>query len=402
MGQEFQFEQSTEQRAFDEATATKILQVADRLQMQENDKIDEARLHQIADEVGLKPEYVRLAIGIVEKREERTHEPKVGLVKKARERYDQTTGHIRQFVNAGLAGLLGALGMALSVGPPLESVGVLCIIASVLLGINFVWRTRSAGRGAIAGMIFGAVFTTIGSMLLSIAGGHPDPEGAIGGVFGGLFLGLIIGAIGSASVPPATLLNPRTQAEDRQDLLRQLYTLQDKLRQGTRNAAFLSVDVVNSTGMKFAADPLAVEYSFGAYQRLIADVARSFGGQVHSTAGDGCLCAFESPEKAYQAARTLQRSIGQFNANENRLGNPFTLRCGIHSGNVVAPSGDLRGVEFTHVIDLAAHLQKSAPVGGIVLSAECAAGIFDPVLRLGLVETVVDGQPAFVFSTPSA
>lgn len=396
MEQRFEFELTPESRSYDEKTAQHILSLAGHIQDEEGERISEDRLAQIADEAGVKPEYLRAAIGVMGTRKvEEVAKTRVGLVSKARKKYEQTTGVARHIVNGALAGLVGGLGLGIFGAIELNSLSALCVVLSVLLGLWATFNSRSPGRGALTGMSWGAAFTVISGIFAEIEQRWASDGGdVVGGLVGGLFIGMIVGAIGSATVPRGEV---QPTANDRQELLRQLYALQDKLSQGSRHGAFLSVDVVGSTGMKAGADPLAVEFTFGAYQRFAAETARTYGGQVHSTAGDGLILAFETSEKAYQASRLLQRNVQHLNAQSNRLAQPFSLRCGIHTGHVVTPTGDLRGVEFAHVIDLAAHLQKCAPPGGIVLSQEAVAGISDPVLRLGLRETVVEGRTAFVF-----
>jgi class 3 adenylate cyclase len=401
MDEKLQFQSPEEQRRYDEVDAQKVLNLAIRLQHTDDSRIDEGQLSEIAEEAGVKPEYLKMAMGIVEKQAQETQAqtlvPKRRRLKLPRAPKEGLLGHIWK---AAVAGILGGVGLAiLGFALHLDALAAVAVGLAILLGVINCVQTRKPGWGALAGLTWGAAF----AVAKSLYRGSGDAEDVFMGAFVGSWVGLIFGAIGSTSSANATFVpaqapvafNPTT--EDRQDLLKQLYTLQDRLRMGTREATFLSVDVVGSTNMKAIADPLAVEYTFGAYHRFVAQTAQAFGGSVHSTAGDGVTCAFDHPEKAYQAARTIQRNIHQFNQNQNRLGAPFVLRCGLHTGTVVAPTGDLRGVEFAHVIDQAAHLQKAAAPGAIVLSDTTAEKIVDPVLRLGLSAIEVDGQPAKLF-----
>lgn len=159
----------------------------------------------------------------------------------------------------------------------------------------------------------------------------------------------------------------------RKELLRQLVELQDELRVGERTLTFLSVDIVDSTGIKADCEPLAVEYSFGEYSRYACRIAQQFGGTLHSAAGDGLLFAFDHPQHAFLAAKRIQAGMIEFNAHVNRTNRPFRLRCGIHTGRVVTPIGDdPTSVNYSHVIDVASHLQKAAPAGGIAVSKDAA------------------------------
>ena len=125
------------------------------------------------------------------------------------------------------------------------------------------------------------------------------------------------------------------------------------------------VDAAGSTLMKRNAEPVMVEYSFGQYQRWIADIVAKHDGKVDMTTGDGAICAFGDPSKALDAARNLHEDTARFNEQNNQLELPFRLRVALHSGAVVA---DLNKVQFTEVIDVAAHVEKYSPIGGIALT----------------------------------
>lgn len=398
MDQSLQFEPEEQGRKFDEQTAERILSLAARLQEREGDKLDEGRLKRIAEEAGVRPEYLELAMRLVDKQAEPVKPSKTSLWRRLREPYESVMGPKRRVLDASLVGLVGSVLSASFGGLHLPAIGTAAVIASVVAGCWSVFKTHAVGFGTLAGMGWGGAYGLGHALMHGTYGGE-----IVGGLVGGALLGVIVGAVGAGAAPVVhpppvqSQVSAQSVASERQEMLRQLYELQDRLRQGTQNATFLSVDVVGSTQMKVGADPLAVEYSFGAYHRTVGQIVRESGGQVHNTSGDGITAVFDLPERAFSAARAIQRAVPKLNAAHNRLATPFSLRCGIHSGSVVAPQGDLRGVEFAHVIDVAAHLQKSAPPGGIVISESSASQVRDPVLRLGLVETVVDGVPAHVF-----
>ncbi|MEP0766889.1 MAG: adenylate/guanylate cyclase domain-containing protein [Fimbriimonadia bacterium] len=398
MDQSLQFEPEAEGRKFDEQTAERILSIAARLQEREGEKLDEGRLKRIAEEAGVRPEYLALAMQLVDKQAETVKPPRGSIWRRLREPYDSVMGPKRRVLDAGLVGLSGAVLSVLFGDIGLPAIGTVAVIASVAAGCWSMFKTHAVGFGTLAGMAWGGAYGLGHALMHGTYGGE-----IVGGLMGGALLGVIVGAIGSGSAPIAqaapaqTRISAQATTTDRQEMLRQLYELQDRLRQGTQNATFLSVDVVGSTQMKLGADPLAVEYSFGAYHQVVGQIVRECGGQVHNTSGDGITAVFDLPERALSAARAIQRAVPKLNAEQNRLATPFSVRCGIHSGAVVAPHGDLRGVEFAHVIDIAAHLQKAAPPGGIVISEGCAAEVHDPLLRLGLIETVVEGVSAHVF-----
>jgi len=91
------------------------------------------------------------------------------------------------------------------------------------------------------------------------------------------------------------------------------------------------------------------------------------------------------PVLAIAAAALLER-LAAFNARENLLARPFRVRQGIHSGASLVDR--VRGVAYSPVLDVAGHLQKYAPVDGLLVSAETVALLpaemrFAPVGEIG-------------------
>jgi class 3 adenylate cyclase len=84
--------------------------------------------------------------------------------------------------------------------------------------------------------------------------------------------------------------------------------------------------------------------------------------------------AFSDCKSAFTAARRIQTDLDRFNREVNRLSMPFRLRIGLHVGQVV---GDLDEVEFTEVIDIAAHIQDAAPIAGIAASDAVVASLVE-------------------------
>jgi class 3 adenylate cyclase len=126
--------------------------------------------------------------------------------------------------------------------------------------------------------------------------------------------------------------------------------------------------------------------------------AKRFGGRIHSTAGDGVTCAFPHPQQAYGAARFIQAGLVELNAYRNKIGIPIRLRAGIHMGTVMVPPGqDLSKVNFAHVIDVSAHLQKAAPVGGIAISEEATRELPGGPTGVGAKTIELDSVRAYVW-----
>ncbi len=209
-----------------------------------------------------------------------------------------------------------------------------------------------------------------------------------------LVLGALVGA--GATVQRREAREGRLQRNDGATLVAEMLEIQWRLEEDATSVTVLVVDAAKSTAMKVGADPLDVEYSFREYQMWIAEVCAGFGGRIHSVAGDGAVVAFADATAAMGASRRLQTAVARFNEKVNRLPKPFRLRLGLHAGRV---AGDLNDVQFTEVIDIAAHVEEIAPVGGIAATAAVVTSLgeegFLPLSR------EVDGQPVFIALAPT-
>ncbi len=214
----------------------------------------------------------------------------------------------------------------------------------------------------------------------------------------GIYLSVLHNAQKQAAHPPGA--NEATPDLSRQAILEALFTLQKELEKHKGHRAFLSIDVVNSTGMKLGEADLAVEHSFGQFHHWVEELVTALGGQVHSAAGDGIMCAFSDDGTAVRAARRIQEGIASFNAERNRLTIPFQVRCGLSAGNVPLETGGALGRLNSAVVDRAAQLQKRAVPGDIVISGELAQAA---LLELGPVAPLPNAEPGeAVFSWHAA
>lgn len=204
---------------------------------------------------------------------------------------------------------------------------------------------------------------------------------------------------GSKKHPPHFHGTEAAPAPNRQisraDLLDALFAIQQALELHKQHRAFLSVDVVGSTGMKAGADPLLVEHSFGQFRAWLEEVIRGHAGEMQSAAGDGMMCLFRDEASAIRAARELQIRIGEFNAERNRLGQPFQIRCGITSGTVALEPGVPIGHLNSPILDRAAAIQKRAAPGDIVVGSEVAATALVELGGVAALPELVNGERAF-------
>jgi class 3 adenylate cyclase len=201
----------------------------------------------------------------------------------------------------------------------------------------------------------------------------------------------IVGAIQTKTLEEFNL-----QRNDEASLIAEQLRIQWRLAEKTCDTTVMVVDVVRSTQMKEGADPLEVEYSFRKFQTWIADIALSHGGEVTSIAGDGAVLSFPNCHNAFLSAQEIQRRMSSFNQSWNRLATRFRVRIGLHVGEVHA---DLGKVQFAQVIDIAAHLQKLAPAGGVAVTSE----IVDSLGASSFVPLAVksDSRNVFLAMNPS-
>ena len=386
-----------------------MLALAERLRASNGGLLDDNAVQAVAEATGAPVEYVRLAVKL--RSEEKTN----SFVARLRTQYLTLDPHVRRFVLSGASATLCALfsvaanrvQFALGDRPTASSPdSLLGIVALVLLTLGFynACMARDPKTGAATGAIFGAGFFAaheLFTFLLGLPASHSwgafliVPMTLLSAV-----VGLALQRITDRYRKPLGLRDP---LRERQELLRQLVELQERLKSGEQSCTFLSIDMVGSTRMKADADPLAVEFTFNEYHGFVERTVRRYGGRVHSTAGDGVTAAFDYPQAALGAAKNVQAGLMELNAFRNKLGEPIVLRQGIHTGTVVAPdSDDVTTLEFSSVIDLAAHLQKAAPPNGIAVSEPTCVHIPGGAATVGSERILVSGVEATVWVARSS
>ncbi|MCB8932793.1 MAG: adenylate/guanylate cyclase domain-containing protein [Fimbriimonadaceae bacterium] len=374
-----------------------MLELAERLRESHGGELDDSAIQAVAEATGTPIDYVRLAIRAFPERR------KQSLLHRIRTLFLTLEPDVRRYVAAATisanVGLLEVL--KTGTGDPTGFLGIL-----QLIGLSFaLWNvsvSRDARTAAIAGATSGGVYFAGKSLFafIGIAFGLK--------VFGGKEAMLLLpwtlgGAIASVVLHNFvsrfhSKLGIKDPVQERQELLRQLVELQTKLRSGEQMLAFLSADIVGSTKMKEHADPLSVEFTFNEYHQFVEMIARRYGGRVHSTAGDGITCAFDHPQQAFGAGRTIQAGLVELNTFRNKIGIPIQLRVGVHAGEVNAPSrDDIKSVNFAHVIDIAAHLQKVCPIGGVAVSEPAAKMIPGGPAAVGSESVEASGVRALVW-----
>lgn len=242
-------------------------------------------------------------------------------------------------------------------------VGALGLFSMALqFAVSFLGRT--IGRALLVALIF-AVSSLIG-MLLPFGGfGYERLDAAmiLGNLGWALGVGLVAGV--GAAIEYRANVEYLIRSNDPETLLVEYMDLQRRLNPGPREMTVLVVDAAKSSLMKSSSDPFVAEWSFRAYQQFLERLADEHAGEVLSTAGDGAVMAFHDASQATQCSFAIQSKVKDFNEKTNKLEMPFSLRIGLHRGMV---AGQIDKVEFTDVIDIAAHVEAACKVGGVAVS----------------------------------
>jgi class 3 adenylate cyclase len=158
--------------------------------------------------------------------------------------------------------------------------------------------------------------------------------------------------------PPTTL---RERLEER---LRSEREIDEAFRV---TGSFLDVDVVGSFSLKERARRGAdIVLSFERYRDFVRATVEEHGGEILNSNGDELMALFASAGAAIRAGSALLGRLPAWNARQNLLADPFRIRVGIHSGTSLVDRA--RGVAYSTVLDVAGHLQKAAPVDGMLVS----------------------------------
>ncbi len=163
--------------------------------------------------------------------------------------------------------------------------------------------------------------------------------------------------------------------KDREELLKVFAVTKKKLDEIGKNLAFLSVDVVDSTGMKVGEEKASVEHDFKEYKRFVEARLGAHNCIKASWTPDGTMGCFANVGDAVDAAKDLLSGLDGFNRQIKTMSRDFQVRCGINAGYVYFdPAIPLEEIS-DRVIDIAAHLQRSASPNGVCASKDALASL---------------------------
>lgn len=252
------------------------------------------------------------------------------------------------------------------------SVAIIFLYSMSFLGIFGANLLIGYCSGRFPRMLAATALLTVSGSSFMIWPGHPTH---LLGSFGmskdmfwqGVGISMLISSVGwlAAYVQRKTERIWKLQRGDASVLNEEIQRLENSLLRDQSRKCVVAVDVVGSTRMKANADMLVSEWCFREYQQIVTQCVEDEGGQVVNTAGDGVVASFEDPAGALEAAAAVRDRLLVFNARGNRLSEPFQVRIGIDSAEV---QGNLAEVQFSQLIDTAAHIEAMTPPGAIGVS----------------------------------
>ena len=182
--------------------------------------------------------------------------------------------------------------------------------------------------------------------------------------------------------------------KDREQLIKEFIETKKKLDEMGRDLAFLSIDVVDSTGMKQNEERAIVEHDFKEYKRYIERCLTAHGCLKSAWTPDGVMSCFNSVDAAVRAAREIVTGLDEFNRNVKSMAREFNIRCGVNSGFVYFDESMPLEEISDRVIDIAGHMQKNAKPNSVSVAKPAIEPLND---RIGFEPSgrVVDGYEVY-------
>jgi class 3 adenylate cyclase len=167
--------------------------------------------------------------------------------------------------------------------------------------------------------------------------------------------------------------------QQRAALLKRFREIEEALKSAqNKKCTFLSIDVVDSTGMKTGETETAISATFQAYEEMVRGLFASHGVWKQTWTPDGVMACFLDRELGLRAAQRVLMSLETFNRDENQLRTPVRVRCGLNEGEVPIFEDTPMEKVVHQVVDIAGHMQKHADPDSIFLSYQLYKDLGDP------------------------
>lgn len=172
-------------------------------------------------------------------------------------------------------------------------------------------------------------------------------------------------------------LEAGTGKGDRDELIKIFAETKKKLDNMGQDLAFLSIDIMNSTGMKQGEEKAAIEHDFKEYKLMADKIISRHKALKSAWTPDGVMICFSDVEDALNAGKEIIRSLDNFNRNVKAIKQDFRVRCGVNSGFVYCDESMPMEAMSDRVIDIAGHMQKYAQANSIFVSKSIVGSLQD-------------------------
>ena len=154
----------------------------------------------------------------------------------------------------------------------------------------------------------------------------------------------------------------------------------------------LFADISDSTRLYRLLGDEAALHAIEQCLTTMADVAKSYGGNVVKSIGDELMVAFPEPIATFDAAIGIQLAVSQLSALPSPAGDiKLELHVGFHFGPAIVAGDDV----FGDTVIVAARLTRIARAGQIITSSEMIGRLSPAQLRAtrALAAFAVKGRP---------
>ncbi len=196
------------------------------------------------------------------------------------------------------------------------------------------------------------------------------------------------------SSPPPLKKAASAGKMSRKELLEVYAEAKKSLESHRTNLAFLSIDVVDSTGMKIGEDAGIAERDFRQYKVFSAEILKQNNALKSTWTPDGVMVCFKTVADAVHAGQQIIAGLAKFNRETKLIKRDFAIRAGVNSGDVFSDDSIPMEEMTDRVIDIAGHMQKHGCVNGIAISKHS----IEPLLgkfQFTDAGRVVDGCPVY-------
>lgn len=190
------------------------------------------------------------------------------------------------------------------------------------------------------------------------------------------------------------------EVADRQIALKRYNEARAILDSTSLELTFLSLDVVDSTGLKRNQDRYVIEQTFSDYRKLVEEQLDHHNAYKATWTPDGQMAAFRTVQEAANCGQNILKKLEHFNENVSTIDDPFKVRMGMNAGEV-STDDTTPMVEISDFsVDLAGHLQKYARPNTIWTS-EATYNKLDDNSGFKQTDEVVDENVVYEWSVSS-